>query len=280
MPHNATLSSRNSRVCTAPVCRPSGRGLGGTAGRMLSSQSMSSEARRREATVAKWQGALAQSDVTVVSERVEREEPGRITEASSREQMLLLELQHGLSMAHHDYRHDIEKVNEVIAGSGLDVGFVLISPSGHHLVSDFRRSDAIHKVDPTEEGDYRLCFDNSFSKLSEKIVFFGVIVNRQSSGLDGGQHEWGGVAVPESLVGYKLEDIRVRLDSMHQHLERSRHVLTVLRTLEARDRYLLEDNLWRVSFWSGLSMLVMLSVAVTQVYTLRRLFDGTRRVCT
>lgn len=33
---------------------------------------------------------------------------------------------------------------QVRAGSGLDVGFVLISPSGHHLVSDFRRSDAIH----------------------------------------------------------------------------------------------------------------------------------------
>jgi len=59
------------------------------------------------------QGALAQSNVTVVSERGEREEPGRITEASSREQMLLLELQHGLSMVHHDYRRDIEKVNEV-----------------------------------------------------------------------------------------------------------------------------------------------------------------------
>lgn len=65
-------------------------------------------------------------------------------------------------------------------------------------------------MDPTEEGDYRLCFDNSFSKLSEKMVFFEVIVNRQSSGPYGGQHEWGGVAVPESLVEYKLEDIRVR----------------------------------------------------------------------
>uniref|UniRef100_A0A8C2YZX5 Transmembrane p24 trafficking protein 1a n=1 Tax=Cyclopterus lumpus TaxID=8103 RepID=A0A8C2YZX5_CYCLU len=38
----------------------------------------------------------------------------------------------------------LEVEYQVTAGSGLDVGFVLISPSGYQLVSDFRRSDAIH----------------------------------------------------------------------------------------------------------------------------------------
>ncbi|XP_054463991.1 transmembrane emp24 domain-containing protein 1a [Anoplopoma fimbria] len=170
----------------------------------------------------------------------------------------------------------LEVEYQVIAGSGLDVGFVLVSPSGYRLASDFRRSEGLHTVDQTENGDYRLCFDNSFSKLSEKMVFFAVILNRQSSGAYGGQNEW----VEESMVEYKLEDIRVSMDSVHRNLERSRQVLTVLRTLEARDRYLLEDNLWRVSFWSCLNMFVILTVAVTQIYTLRRLFDGTKRVCT
>ncbi|KAF3700068.1 Transmembrane emp24 domain-containing protein 1 p24 family protein gamma-1 [Channa argus] len=168
---------------------------------------------------------------------------------------------------------------QVIAGSGLDVGFALISPSGHRLVSDFRRSDGIHMVDPTEGGDYRLCFDNSFSKLSEKMVFFEVIINSQS-GAGRGRDEWADMAMTESMVGYELEDIRAKMDSVYQHLERSRQVQTVLRAFEARDRYLLEDNLWRVSFWSCLNLLVMLTVAVTQIYTLRRLFDDTKRVRT
>lgn len=59
-------------------------------------------------------------------------------------------------------------------------------------------------MDPTEDGDYHLCFDNSFSKLSEKMVFFEVIINHQN------QDEWVDFAVAESLVEYKLEDIRVR----------------------------------------------------------------------
>ncbi|KAJ4931852.1 hypothetical protein JOQ06_010291 [Pogonophryne albipinna] len=168
---------------------------------------------------------------------------------------------------------------QVIAGSGLDVGFALISPTGYRLVSDFRRSDGIHMVDSTEDGDYRLCFDNSFSKLSEKMVFFEVNINSESSSV-GGSNEWESMAITESMGEYNMEDIRAQMDSVYQHLERSRQILAVLRALEARDRYLLEDNLWRVSFWSCLSLLVMLFVAVTQMYTLKRLFDDTKRVCT
>ncbi|KAM4531449.1 transmembrane emp24 domain-containing protein 1-like [Odontesthes bonariensis] len=168
---------------------------------------------------------------------------------------------------------------QVIAGSGLDVGFALISPSGYRLISDFRKSDGIHMVDPTEDGDYRLCFDNSFSKLSEKMVFFVVAINSQSN-TGGGRDEWADVTVTESMVEYQLEDIRAKMDSVYQYLERSRQVLTALRAFEARDRYLLEDNLWRVSFWSCLNLFVILTVGVVQIYTLRRLFDGTRQVCT
>uniref|UniRef100_A0A667XVR8 Transmembrane p24 trafficking protein 1a n=1 Tax=Myripristis murdjan TaxID=586833 RepID=A0A667XVR8_9TELE len=169
---------------------------------------------------------------------------------------------------------------QVIAGAGLDVGFTLISPSGYRLASDFRRSDGTHTVHPTEDGDYRLCFDNSFSKRSEKMVFFEVIID---SGNDGGHEEWADVATPESMVDYKLEDIRVRTTGrtgFHRHLERSRQALVMLRAFETRDRYLLEDNLWRVSFWSCINLLVMLAVAATQIYTLRRLFDDKKRVCT
>lgn len=168
---------------------------------------------------------------------------------------------------------------QVIAGSGLDVGFTLVSPGGFRLVSDFRRSDGIHTVDATEDGDYRLCFDNSFSKLSEKMVFFEVIINSQSSA-GGGRDDWADVALAESMVEYRLEDIRATMDTVYQRLERTRQVQTVLRAFEARDRYLLEDNLWRVSFWSCLNLLVMIAVSATQIYSLRRLFDDTKRVHT
>uniref|UniRef100_A0A8C1ZY75 Transmembrane p24 trafficking protein 1b n=1 Tax=Cyprinus carpio TaxID=7962 RepID=A0A8C1ZY75_CYPCA len=81
------------------------------------------------------------------------------------------------------------------------------------------------------------------------------------------------------LIYEKLDSLQESMETVHRRLERSRQMQTVLRAFEARDRNLLEDNLWRVSFWSCVSLLVMLSVALTQVYTVRRLFDDRRRVC-
>ncbi|KAM3864427.1 transmembrane emp24 domain-containing protein 1a [Diretmus argenteus] len=177
------------------------------------------------------------------------------------------------------HNSSLEVEYQVIAGAGLDVGFTLISPSGYRLVSDFRRSDGIHTVEPTEGGDYRLCFDNSFSKLSMKMVFFEVIVDGHDRN-DEGREAWADAATAEGLVDYRLEDIRASMDAVYRRLEKSRQVQAALRTFEARDRYLLEDNLWRVSFWSCLNLLVMLTVAAAQIYTLRRLFDERKRVCT
>ncbi|XP_045082677.1 transmembrane emp24 domain-containing protein 1b [Coregonus clupeaformis] len=152
---------------------------------------------------------------------------------------------------------------QVIAGAGMDVDFTVLSPHGFQLISEFRRSDGVHMVEPTEEGDYQICFDNSFSRFSEKMVFFEVIIEGQPG--DVGGDEWAGLGEPESLLEYKLEDIRESIDSVHRRLERSRQMQTVLRAFEARDRNLLEDNLWRVSFWSCTSLIVMLGVALTQV---------------
>uniref|UniRef100_A0A1A8JWI3 Transmembrane emp24 protein transport domain containing 1b n=1 Tax=Nothobranchius kuhntae TaxID=321403 RepID=A0A1A8JWI3_NOTKU len=169
---------------------------------------------------------------------------------------------------------------QVIAGAGMDVDFTILSPKGVRVITESRRSDGIHMVEPTEEGDYEICFDNSFSRFSEKMVFFEIIVEGQGGDV-GGVEEWQGLEEPDgSLLEYKLEDIRESMESLHKRLERSRQMQTVLRAFEARDRNLLEDNLWRVSFWSCASVLVMLCVAFTQVYTVRRLFDDKRRVYT
>lgn len=169
---------------------------------------------------------------------------------------------------------------QVIAGSGMDVDFSIFTPEEVGIVFESRRSDGVHVVESTEAGDYKICFDNSFSRFAEKTVFFEIIIEGQGGDV-GGDDEWAGLDEPDgSLLEYKLEDIRESMDSLHRRLERSRQMQTVLRAFEARDRNLLEDNLWRVSFWSCASVLVMLCVALTQVYTVRKLFDDKRRVYT
>ncbi|XP_075889262.1 transmembrane emp24 domain-containing protein 1-like [Nelusetta ayraudi] len=175
----------------------------------------------------------------------------------------------------------IEVNYQVIAGQGLDVSFFLFSPSRHPLLSDVRRSDGIHIVDASEDGDHRLCFDNSHSKLSQKMIVFEVTVDGPNVAAEGGRKAWVDVALTnQDEMERPVAAITAQMDLVHQNLEKSRQSLAALRAFEARDRYLLEDNLWRVSFWSCVNLLVMSAVAVTQIYTLRRLFDDKRPVRT
>lgn len=76
-------------------------------------------------------------------------------------------------------------------------------------------------MEPTEEGDYEICFDNSFSRFSEKMVFFEIIIEGQGGDV-GGDDEWAGLEEPEgSLLEYKLEDIRVSFSFLNSSRKRA-----------------------------------------------------------
>ncbi|KAM5238723.1 transmembrane emp24 domain-containing protein 1 [Ctenodactylus gundi] len=172
----------------------------------------------------------------------------------------------------------LETEYQVIGGAGLDVDFTLESPRGLLLVSESRKADGVHTVEPTEAGDYRLCFDNSFSTISEKLVFFELIFDslQDEEEVEG----WAEAVEPEELLDVKMEDIKEAMETVRTRLERSIQVLTLLRALEARDRNLQESNLGRVNFWSAASVAVLLVVGVLQVCTLKRFFQSKRPVPT
>ncbi|EPQ03301.1 Transmembrane emp24 domain-containing protein 1 [Myotis brandtii] len=169
-------------------------------------------------------------------------------------------------------------IAQVIAGAGLDVDFTLESPQGVLLVSESRKADGVHTVEPTEAGDYKLCFDNSFSTISEKLVFFELIFDSLQD--DEEVEGWAEVVEPEEMLDVKMEDIKESIETMRTRLERSIQMLTLLRALEARDRNLQEGNLERVTFWSAVNVAVLLLVAVLQVCTLKRFFQDKRPVPT
>nr|KAF6402703.1 transmembrane p24 trafficking protein 1 [Rousettus aegyptiacus] len=138
---------------------------------------------------------------------------------------------------------------QVIGGAGLDVDFSLESPQGVLLVSESRKADGVHTVEPTEAGDYKLCFDNSFSTISEKLVFFELIFDSLQD--DEEVEGWAEAVEPEEMLDVKMEDIKESIETMRIRLERSIQTLTLLRAFEARDRNLQEGNLERVNFWTS-----------------------------
>jgi hypothetical protein len=63
------------------------------------------------------------------------------------------------------------------------------------------------RVEPTEAGDYRLCFDNSFSTISEKLVFFELIFDSLQD--DEEVEGWAEAVEPEEMLDVKMGDIKV-----------------------------------------------------------------------
>ncbi|XP_012936623.1 transmembrane emp24 domain-containing protein 5 [Aplysia californica] len=127
----------------------------------------------------------------------------------------------------------------------------------------------------TSAGDYKICFDNTFSRISNKIVYFEVFIEDGSD-----DDEFDG---DDSKLTFEGEDIQGQLDMTMEdfmgilerakkNIERSVQVQTLIRIHEAKDRNTQESNFYRVNFFSCFQLAVMIAVALVQVITIRSLF--------
>lgn len=166
---------------------------------------------------------------------------------------------------------------QVLDGAGLDVDFYIASPNGEILYNDFRKSDGVHTVE-TDDGDYMFCFDNTFSAVSEKIIFFELILDNMDTDED--PDDWKEYVHGTDMLDMKLEDIMDTINNVKARLSKSVHIQTVLKAFEARDRNLQESNFDRVNFWSVTNLVVMVIVSGVQVFLVRSLFEDKRKIRT
>ena len=63
--------------------------------------------------------------------------------------------------------HEIKK--KVIDGGDLDISVTIFDPTGKKIGEDIQQEDGLHPIDTAAGGDFKFCFDNSFSRMSEKV---------------------------------------------------------------------------------------------------------------
>lgn len=61
----------------------------------------------------------------------------------------------------------------------------------------------------TVDGDYMFCFDNTFSSVSEKLIFFELILDNMETEEE--QDDWKAYVQGTDILDMKLEDIMVRV---------------------------------------------------------------------
>ena len=72
---------------------------------------------------------------------------------------------------------------QVVEGGELDINFRFVGPNYEIIESEERKMDGLHSIHIANEGDYAMCFDNTFSHISHKLVFVDVIIDTKDGKL-------------------------------------------------------------------------------------------------
>ncbi|XP_055626340.1 transmembrane emp24 domain-containing protein 1 [Toxorhynchites rutilus septentrionalis] len=164
---------------------------------------------------------------------------------------------------------------QVIDGShgDLDINFDLSDSTGRIIFADYKKSDNIHRHKLPQDTELTFCFNNEFSRINSKTVFFELIIEKEDE--DAG---WSNFDIleglsPEEFYDMKVQDIEDIIKRVRNNLTKARQFQDILRSHEARDRNIAEENYFKVNAWSFFQIFIMISVGFLQVVMVKSLFD-------
>lgn len=161
--------------------------------------------------------------------------------------------------------------------SELDLNFRVIHPRGHPIEAVFKRSDGTFSQKMKDLGDYKICFDNTFSLLSSKTVYFEIINENEDEDYD----DLAGIFedVTESEVyDIKVVDIEQSIAKIKKDIAKAKHMQDMIRVTDMKDRSIMEHNFERVNTMSIVYLVVLIACGLIQVTLLRSLFDEKSRI--
>lgn len=92
----------------------------------------------------------------------------------------------------------------------LDISFELLNPTGYPHISEYKKPENIHRVNTNMDGDYKFCFDNTFSTFNSKLVFFEIIIEWEDENKQQNEDDWGS-DVLNNLTADQLVDEKVTI---------------------------------------------------------------------
>lgn len=147
---------------------------------------------------------------------------------------------------------------------------------GKILYADFKKSENNHRIEALIEGDYKFCFDNTFSAYNVKTVFFEIVVERDDD--ENIEFEETDNLRHDQAYELLLQDIRETVTRVQTHVNKVKHLQKTVSTNEARDRYIAEENFTKVNSFSVVQVVIMIMVGIVQVVMVRSLFEDNSKV--
>jgi len=171
----------------------------------------------------------------------------------------------------------------VDGGSGqlseLDINFRLIHPQGQPIFAEFKKPDGAHTHRSDEAGDYKICFDNKFSYMSSKVIYFEILnVNEEEEYDDLAGLFEDDEDLPEEYYDVQVTDIESQLKKIKEDIVKARHLQDQIRVTDLKDRSIAEHNFERVNFMSTFYVIILCFSGVAQVLLVRSLFDDKSKI--
>jgi len=167
-------------------------------------------------------------------------------------------------------------------GSGqtaeLDINFRIVNPKGHPIFAEFKKPDGSHTYKSEELGDYKICFDNKFSYLSSKTVYFEIFNINEEEEYDDLAGIFDDEELPEEYYDVQVSDIESQLKKIKDDISKARHLQDQIRVTDLKDRSIMEHNFERVNFMSTFYLVVLIASGLFQVLLLRSLFDDKSKI--
>jgi p24 family protein gamma-2 len=173
----------------------------------------------------------------------------------------------------------METEYQVVQGGELDISYWISTPSNRVIFTELRKPGGQHQFRTDEIGEYKFCFDNSFSRFARKQVFFFLGTNDKfidpnfqvQNVFDSINNQIGRDQLGE--LDNKLESFREAFHRVQVNMEKAQRMQNMFRAYEVIDRNVMEHNYDRVNFWSTLNISLMVLVGIIQVYMIRSLFE-------
>ena len=157
---------------------------------------------------------------------------------------------------------------QVLKGGSLDVGLSIYSPEENlKLTTTVRRDGASVELSLSGDNEVcKICLDNSFSLLAEKLVHFTVIVYENRDYIDTSSVSVDSYSQEAQVL--TDEDVERRLARLTWLLFNVTNAQNSMKALGARDRKAAVSNNRQVLMWSLLEVVVIVFASVVQIIAL------------
>lgn len=167
---------------------------------------------------------------------------------------------------------------QVIRGGDLDIGLSIYHSNEDKVLSTQVTGDSepLTLTLPRSIVDYKICLENSFSLLAEKVVYFVIMVYQLKDYDEGTLDPDGSSESRSNLSQLLLKSVDHRLARVTRHLINVTLTQNYFRAREARERQRADSHNRRVLLWSTLELVVILFASLVQVIAIRSMFRTNR----